>query len=64
MMSNKYYRGIRNSINDTKYKLQFTAMSLKINENKNDIDGIKSNISGINDFSDNIGTNTSIFHLI
>ena len=38
-MSDKYYRGLRNSIYDTKYKLQFTAMSLKINENKNIIDG-------------------------
>ena len=58
-MSNKYYRGIRNSIKDTKYELQLASMSLKINENKNDIDGIKSNVSGINDFSDNIRTNTS-----
>ena len=48
-MSNKYYRGIRNSIDDTKYKLQLASMSLKINENKHNINGIKSNISGIND---------------
>ena len=46
-------------MDDTKYKLQLASMSLKINENKNNIDGIKSNISGINDFSDDIGTSTS-----
>ena len=58
-MTNKYYRGIKESMDDTKYKLQLASMSLKINENKNNIDGIKINISGINDFSDDIGTNTS-----
>ena len=56
-MSNKYYRGFRNSLNDTKYKLQIASMTLKINENKNNINGIKSDISGINDFSDKIDTN-------
>ena len=49
-MADKYYRGIKKSMDDTKHKSQFTAMSLKINENKNTIDGIKSNISGINAF--------------
>ena len=58
-MSDKYYRGLRNIINDTKYKLQLASMTLKINENKNSISGIKSNISEINNFSDKIDTNTS-----
>ena len=58
-MSDKYYRGLRNSLNDTKYKLQFASMTLKTNENKNDINGIKRDIFGINDFSGDIGTNTS-----
>ena len=56
-MSDKYYRGLRNSIDDTKYKLQFAGMTLKINENKNIINGIKNDISGLNAFSDEIGTN-------
>ena len=56
-MSDKYYRGLRNSLNDTKYKLQLASITLKINENKNDINGIKSNISGINNFSDKINDN-------
>ena len=56
-MSNNYYRGIKKSMDDTKYKLQLASMSLKINENKNNVNGIKNNISGINDFSDKIDTN-------
>ena len=56
-MSDKYYRGIRSSIDDTKYKLQLASMTLKINENKNNINGIKSDISGINNFSEKINTN-------
>ena len=56
-MSDKYYRGIRNSIDDTKYKLQLASMTLKINENKNNINKIKNDISGINSFSDKINTN-------
>ena len=44
-MSAKYYRGLRNSLNDVKYKLQFASMSLKINENKNNVNGIKSDIT-------------------
>ena len=64
-MSNKYHRGIRNSMNDAKYKLQLASMSLKINENKNDIDGIKSNISGINDIFQTISEQMlQILHLI
>ena len=56
-MSDKYYRGLRNIINDTKYKLQLASMTLKINENKNSISGIKNDISGINNFSDKINDN-------
>ena len=56
-MSDRYYRGLRNFLNDTKYKLQLTSMTSKINENKNNINGIKSDISGINDFSDKINDN-------
>ena len=56
-MSDKYYCGIRNSIDDTKYKLQLASMTLRINKNKNNINGIKSDISGINDFS--VRTNTN-----
>ena len=60
-MSDKYYRGLRNIINDTKYKLQLAPMTLKINENKNSISGIKNDISEINNFSDKINDNeTSI----
>ena len=71
-MSDKYYRGLKNVLNDTKYKLQLASMTLKINENKNNITGIKNDISGINNLgkindnetniSDNLGkinTNTS-----
>ena len=58
-MSDKYYRGLRNIINDTKYKLQLASMTLKINENKNNISGIKNDISEINNFSDKINDNTS-----
>ena len=49
-MSDKYYRGLRNFLNDTKYKLQFASMTLKIN-------GIKNDISGINNFSEKINDN-------
>ena len=58
-MSDKYYRGLRNFLNATKHKLQLASMTLKINENKNSISGIKNDISGINNFSDKIDTNTS-----
>ena len=61
MMSDKYYRGLRNIINDTKHKLQLASMTLKINENKNNISGIKNDISEINNFSNKIDDNeTSI----
>ena len=56
-MSDKYYRGLRNIINDTKHKLQLASMTLKINENKNSISGIKNDISEINNFSDKINDN-------
>ena len=56
-MSDKYYRGLRSSIDDVKYKLQLASMTLKINENKNNINGIKSDITGINNFSDKINDN-------
>ena len=58
-MSNKYYRGLRNSLNDMKYELQLASMNLKINENKNNISGIKNDISDISDNSGKINTNTS-----
>ena len=58
-MSDRYYRGLKNIINDTKHKLQLASMTLKINENKNNISGIKNDISEINNFSDKIDTNTS-----
>ena len=59
MMSDKYYRGLRNILNDTKHKLQLASMTLKINENKNSISGIKNDISEINNFSDKINNNSS-----
>ena len=58
-MSDRYYRGLRNILNDTKHKLQLASMTLKINENKNNISGIKNDISEINNFSDKLDTNTS-----
>ena len=58
-MSDKYYRGLKSTIDDVKNKLQLATMTLKINENKNNISGIKSDISGINNFSNKINTNTS-----
>ena len=56
-MPNKYYRGLRNSMHDTKYKFQFTAMNLKINENKNIIDGIKNDVSQFNNSLEEISNN-------
>ena len=56
-MSDKYYRGLKNIINDTKHKLQLASMILKINENKNSISGLKNDISEINNFSDKINNN-------
>ena len=56
-MSDKYYRGLISSINDVKYKLQLALMTLKINENRNNISGIKNDISEINNFSDKINDN-------
>ena len=56
-MSDKYYRGLKSTIDDVKNKLQLATMTLKINENKNSISGIKSDISGINNFSDKINDN-------
>ena len=58
-MSDKYYRGLRNILNDVKFKLQLASMDLKINENKNNISGIKNDISEINNFSDKINDNSS-----
>ena len=56
-MSDKYYRGLKNFLNDAKYKLQLASMTLKINENKNNINEIKNDISGINNFTDKINDN-------
>ena len=56
-MSDKYYRGLISSVDNVKNKLQLALMTLKINENRNIISGIKNEISGINDFSDKINDN-------
>ena len=56
-MSDKYYRGLINSVDNVKQKLQLALMTLKINENKNSISEIKNDISGINNFSDKINDN-------
>ena len=58
-MSDKYYRGLKSTIDDVKNKLQLASMTLKINENKNNISGIKNDISEINNFSDKINDNSS-----
>ena len=58
-MSDKYYRGLRNILNDVKFKLQLASMDLKINENKNSILSNKNDISEINNFSDKINDNSS-----
>ena len=56
-MSDKYYRGLINSVDNVKHKLQLALMTLKINENRNIISGIKNDISEINNFSDKINDN-------
>ena len=56
-MSDKYYRGLKSTIDDVKNKLQLASMTLKINENKNSISRIKNDISEINNFSDKINDN-------
>ena len=56
-MSDKYYRGLISSVDDVKNKLQLALMTLKINENRNIISGIKNDISEINNFSDKINDN-------
>ena len=58
-MSDKYYRGLKSTIGDVKLKLQLSLMTLKINENRNIISGIKNDISEINNFSDKINVNES-----
>ena len=58
-MSDKYYRGLKSTIDDVKNKLQLASMTLKINENKDNISGIKNDISEINNFSDKINDNSS-----
>ena len=58
-MSDKYYRGLKNFLNDTKYKLQLTSMTLKIDENKNNITRIKNDISRINNISSDISNNSN-----
>ena len=58
-MSDKYYRGLKSTIDDVKLKLQLALMTLKINENRNIISGIKNDISEINNFSDKINDNES-----
>ena len=56
-MADKYYRKITKSIDDTKYKLQLAAITLKINKNDIDIKEIKNNISKIKDSSGKTNTN-------
>ena len=56
-MSNKYYRGLFDTIDNAKHKIQLALMTLKINENKNSISEIKNDISEINNFSDKINNN-------
>ena len=56
-MSDKYYRGLINSVSDAKHKIQLALMTLKINENRNIISGIKDDITEINNFSDKINVN-------
>ena len=53
-MSDKYYRGLRNTLNDVKNKLQLASMTLKINENKNNI---SSNLEQISTNTSSISTN-------
>ena len=36
-MADRYYSKIKKSFDDVKYKLQFTAMELKLKNNENDI---------------------------
>ena len=53
-----YYRKIGKSVNDLKYKFQIAALTLKINENKNDIKSLKdANLSKININKINISNN-------
>ena len=56
-MSDKYYRGLISSVDNVKNKLQLALMTLKINENRNNISKIKNDISEINNFSDKINDN-------
>ena len=56
-MSDKYYRGLKNSFNDMKHKFQLASITLKINENKNNISEIRNDISEINNFSDKTNDN-------
>ena len=58
-MSDRYYRGLINSVDNVKQKLQLALMTLKINENRNIISGIKNDISEINNFSDKINNNVT-----
>ena len=63
-MSDKYYRGLKNFLNDTKYKLQLSSMTLKINENKNNITRIKNDISRINNILSDISNNSNEINYI
>ena len=58
-MSDKYYRGLKSTIDDLKNKLELASMNLEINENKNSISGIKNDISGININKTDIASNLS-----
>ena len=44
-MADKYYGKVKKSIDDTKYKLQFAAMSLKLKSNETKIENNEKDIS-------------------
>ena len=56
-MADKYYRKIKKSFDDAKYKLQFAAMTLKLKDNETKIENyekdISTNFKKINDLTKN-----------
>ena len=54
-MADRYYRKIKKSFDDVKYKLQFTAMELKLKNNENDIsDNLKKIETNETDITSNL----------